>query len=54
MGLAIIAIILLAFLVYMCIDSFKMAKESGEGLEAGLVLGASLACVAFIIFSCIL
>lgn len=54
MGLAIIAIILLTFLMYMCIDSFKMAKDSGEGLEAGLVLGASFACVAFILISCIL
>lgn len=54
MGLTIIALMLLAFLMYMCIASFKMAKESGEGLEAGFVLGASFACVAFILISCIL
>lgn len=54
MLLNVVAVILLLFLIYMCASSFKMARESSEGIEAGIVLGACLACVAFILISCIL
>lgn len=53
MLLSVIALLLLVFIAYMCISSFKMARESNESAEAGIVLGACFACIAFIILNCI-